>query len=203
MHNKLMMGAAAVLAAGAAASNASADVVVVEFAEPGFFEADVTLTDVAGGVEVSIDINDAVGPGDLFGFFFDIGDECLLPGFNASGANIQAQLFSANNVLKVGQNSNNLNGDGRAKFDGGVQFGSSGAGGASLVTTTSFVLSSSLGDVDVSDFLGQRLGLRVQGTSNAEGSLKLVSLVSVPEPGVGLAGTALLGGLALRRRRRA
>ena len=210
---KICLGAVAAVAACGVTSIASADTISFQFndpAVPSTFQADAVLTDVAGGVEVKLTANLGIGPGDMLGFFFDLGDEALIGnapnvGFAALAGldtNVTATEFKVNSVRKIG-GGNVIVGKNGVAFDGGVELGDSGSSGG-MVTSATFVLSSSHGDLDVSDFFNQRFGLRVQSTgSDNEDSLKLFAFApaSVPEPGVAFASAGLLGGLALRRRR--
>ncbi|SEO95352.1 hypothetical protein SAMN04490248_11732 [Salinihabitans flavidus] len=122
---------------------------------------------------------DATGSiGDLRGLFFDVADEGILEGLTITGDDVTRSEFEADGVTNLGQ-GNNLNGEivnENGAFDGGVSFGTPGAG-KDDIQETSFILSHPDG-LSLADFEGQDIGLRLTSVGeeggDRDGSLKLI-----------------------------
>jgi hypothetical protein len=155
----------------------------------------VEIDDAAdpGNLVITLSVDDGGYIGDLRGLFFQVADESLLAGLEASGSEVTSSVFSANNVINLGRGSN-LNGGGTPCFcDIGIEFGSPGIGEDDLQSIT-FTLSHVSATLDISLLAAQAFGVRVTSVGDATGSRDLSSkLVGVvPEPS-----TALLMGLGL------
>jgi MYXO-CTERM domain-containing protein len=169
--------------------------------------------DTPGEIKVTAEVITNGGnpnTGDLRGIFFHVGDESLLAGLSATGADVTDQQFSANAVSDLG-NGANMNGAAGSPFDGGIEIGTQGIG-TDDIQMTMFFLSHNSESLDLSLFLDppQLFGVRATSVgepgSNRSGSVKLTDPPGdeiIPEPVT--AGLALLGlgalGYATRRRR--
>ena len=127
-----------------------------------------------------------ISAGDLLGFFIDFEGENNEPTttLNLSGDAI-ALRQGDDNVLWVGTKANNMNGtssnaeEGATSndaYDVGVQLTSAGASGSNSDSITFTISGISLDQLD-----GQRFGIRLQNTLNAEGSLKLEGVFERPD----------------------
>jgi VCBS repeat-containing protein len=140
----------------------------------------VTMTENANGtIGVTVNVlNDTGKIGDLNAFYFDIADNALVSTLSATGADVTGTAFKADGVTKISSYTT-MSGEvinTYGKFDGGVQFGTSGIG-KDDIRTTSFTLSSSAGPLTLDMFAEQDFGIRltsvgVEGGSR-DGSLKL------------------------------
>ena len=158
--------------------------------------------------------NSGVGTGDIRGFFFDILNNNLLTNLGVAKTNLDIQNLTknANNVSNTG-GGNNINGGGSSyKFDVGFGLGTSGSSGG-VVSQTRFTVFNTAFDLNTSQFINQKFGLRLQTTgANGQGSSKLLASgitqvitppppAEVPEPAtlVGL-GFVAAGMLSVRRK---
>ena len=109
---------------------------------------------------------------------------------------VSSQPFSDMNV--------NINGAGADNWDLAVEVGENGSdGGFNQMVTFNLVMDG----LDESQFIGQRVGMRVQsiegGSFDNVGSSKLLNGGQVPEPAtLGILGLSLLGLGVIRRKRR-
>lgn len=174
-----------------------------------------TLEDLGDDIKFTVDVlpEDNTGNiGDLRGIFFDILDDSLLPGLSVTGADVTNQVFSANNVINLGQGAN-LNGDGNKNFDAGVRFGTPGIG-SDDIRSTMFILDHVSQSLDLAMFDAQTFGARLTSVgpegSGRGGSSKIKGVPpteppteKVPEPAAmaGLAVVALAGAIKRRQAR--
>lgn len=141
----------------------------------------VTLTEQSAGahtrVRVTLEVLDGGDPGDLRGFFFDIGDNSKLAGMTATGADVTDSEFDGS-VSDLG-NGANMNGGGQRVFEGGVEIGTQGIGRDDIRTTT-FTLSNTAKNLKLADFADQNIGIRLTSTGDdREGSLKITDTVDL------------------------
>lgn len=143
-------------------------------------EGDVTVKVVltqldTGEIEMSLDVLEGELTADLRAVYFDIGNESLLDGMTASGADVTDSAFKADSVDNLG-NGTNIKGETDGAFDGGVEIGTQGAGKDDIQSTT-ITLSHPEG-LSLSDFSAQDFAIRLTsvgetGTDDREDSLKL------------------------------
>jgi hypothetical protein len=153
-------------------------------------DEDASLDD--GELLVTVEVLDG---GAIRGVFLDLSDDSLLGGIVAEGDYVTD--VETGNVINLGGGSNLHGGGSPCPCDLGVEIGTPG-GSRDFVQSTSFTLSSSYGDLDISLFFDQNVGVRL----SPRNSSKLGGVLPVPEP----SSAALLGlgviGLALRRKLR-
>ena len=121
--------------------------------------------------------------GDLRGFFFNVANASLIGTFSVAGTDITdfQQAEDGVNDLGGGANANPYD-----SFDLGVEFGTSGIG-TDDIQATSFVISSTAGDLTLADFLPD---------SFAAQSLFAVRLTSTGLPGSDREGSSKMGCIA-------
>lgn len=133
----------------------------------------ITITEQEdGSLLFNLDVLDDTGSiGDLNGLFFDIGDASLLEGLSFSDATHDIEtVVKEDGVTKV-DSYNNLNGEivkEYGKFDVGVQFGTQGMA-EDDIQSTSFVLTSSTGDLTLDSFLAQDFAVRLTSVGEEGG----------------------------------
>jgi VCBS repeat-containing protein len=105
--------------------------------------------------------------GDLRGLFFDVADDSLLGTLNFSGADItdSEQDGSVNDL----GNGATINGVSDGPYEVGVEFGTQGAAGDDL-QSTSFTLSSSLRGLTLDDISLENIAVRQTSVGEADGS---------------------------------
>lgn len=144
--------------------------VLVEELDDGTLRFTTTVDDTGGG-EIA----------DIRGIFFDLADESLIGSLSVAGADVTDSQFAVDGVQDLG-NGANLNGSDKFgndidPFDGGVEIGTEGASPDDIQSTT-FILSSSTGDLELADLDLERLGVRLTSVTDDEGgrneSLKLI-----------------------------
>ena len=132
----------------------------------------VTLTDVAGGVDIDVSIPS--GEGDLLGIFGNVTDETLVPNLSVQdpvGVVAQSE-FRANKVFKVG--TGNVMTPVK-NWDWGLMLGATGSSGGFL-ETASFGLRApglTVATIIEASNQGYVLGIRIQSTGGPEGSSKM------------------------------
>lgn len=209
------------LAMAATASAATYTKTLDGFTDDSVGSLAVTLAEVGGNIQVSLDASD---PGDIFGFFFHIDESYSFADldFNAGANPLITQICTGfNSIGGCGDSSNNLSGGGGNNpglLDVGYQIGSSGSAGADNINTITFTISHDTEALTVLGFFDESMGdntfaARLQSTGTGGQSAKLkgngLECIAdcgpppqVPEPGVlSLFGIGLVGLLAARRRR--
>lgn len=150
----------------------------------------VNAEEIGGGVTFTLSVegnNPLISAGDLLGFFIDFEGEDNEPTttLNLSG-NAIALRQGDDNILWAGTKANNMNGTAanaednatsNDAYDVGVQLTSAGASDGNSDSRTFSISGISLDQLD-----GQRFGIRLQNTLNAEGSLKLEGIFERPDP---------------------
>lgn len=201
----LAIGACAAIAfAGGAAQAASVMFNIEEFTTGADFDVKITLEDVGTDVKVSVDVvsTNTGNIGDLRGVFFHINDESLVSGLSASGTDLTEQAFDANNVDELGGGAS-LSGYPGGKFDGGVEIGTPGIIGATDIQNTTFILSHTSADLDITNFSSEVWGVRATSIGSAggrrTGGAKLAGTAPAPTvapvPAAAWMGLVVLGGL--------
>lgn len=194
-HAPRAAGAAAVLALLACAAPARAGLISY-YAMPATGSpagATVTFDDTqeTGKVQITVAVNTGFGLADINGFFFNIGNESLLPGLSVSGQDVTLLVKNANQVTSAGS-GNNVNGGGIGPFDIGLRIGTPGIGADDIGTTT-VVLSAAGVDLTTDMFTtaenaqGHIFAVRLTSVGpegNRAGSSKLVDCDPVPPPEV-------------------
>lgn len=152
----------------------------------------VTLTDDdnlagAGKILFTVDVNEAINLADIRGIFFNVADDSILSGLSVTGSNITQAKMQAGSLIDLG-GGNNLNGGGTpGPFDVALEIGTSGIGKDDIGLTT-FTLSHSSRDLDLSLFSQQSFGVRLTSVGptakNRGGSSKLggSTPIYIPEP---------------------
>ncbi len=187
----------------------------------GFF-GEVTFTNsgfntVTITADISSPLNTGITQGDILGLWFDFSD------FNSLGNSlifggttpVLGSDFGENSVGSSisGNNNVNINGAGATNWDLAVKVGENGSDGG-FVQTLSFQVM--LTGLDETQFIGQRVGMRVQSIAGATefsqatgedaGSSKLLgtNTTEVPSPGaLALLGLGLMGLGFVRRKTKA
>jgi Ca2+-binding RTX toxin-like protein len=127
--------------------------------------ATVTLTSVAGGVQVTID--SISGSGDITSVYGEILGNTLISIASITGTDIlpgYAATIGAADSISTASNNTNLQGNGINPFDFSVPVGTTGTGFKRATTFT-------IAGVTLGDFSAQRFGVKLTGNS---GSSKLV-----------------------------
>jgi hypothetical protein len=142
----------------------------------------VTFDDVTapGTVRVTVAVDTRVCLADINGFFFNVGNESLIPGLSVAG-DVTLCVMRPDDVRSAGP-GNNVNGGRVGAFDVGLRVGSPGIGGDDIQSAT-FVLSHA--DAALTSDL-------FAGAANDEGSIFAVRLTSVGEPGSNRNGSSKL-----------
>jgi hypothetical protein len=188
-----------------------------DFTNGGGFFGEVTFEDdgpntVTISANIADPVNAGLTQGDILSLWFDfanfsaLGSTATLGNESLSGL-ISGHSFGENSVLSnYGTGNTNLNGGspGQTNWDFAVLTGANG-NSQGFIQTLSFNLT--ITGLDQSQFLNQRVGMRVQsivGGDFSEDSSKLIGTgtsVTVPEPGtIALLGLGLLGLGAKRRK---
>ena len=157
----------------------------VTFTIEGEVNTTITITEVVnadtGQTELRFDVAVDESSGvqaDLRGLFFDLADDSIAGDLSVTGADVTGQDFDANSVSNLGRGAN-MNGHhtrGGNGFDGGVAFGTPGTG-RDDIDSTSFILSSSTGDLSLDLLSEMRFGVRLTSVGmegDREDSLKIV-----------------------------
>lgn len=140
----------------------------------------VTITEmIDGSLKFDLKVLDDTGSiGDLNALYFDLANDSLTDGLVVDGADITGEVFKTDSVTKV-DSYTNMNGEvikDLGKFDGGVQFGTSGIG-TDDIRETSFTLSHHTATLSLADFSLQDFGVRLTSVGeeggSRDGSLKL------------------------------
>lgn len=103
---------------------------------------------------------------DIRGLFFDVNGSSFIPTLRATGSDITAFRTGDERVMDLGHGVN-MNGGGRAPFDAGIAFGTPGAGHG-IVSSTSFVLSSTSGPLTLDLLALVDFGVRLQGGTGVD-----------------------------------
>lgn len=143
------------------------------FTIEGGVNVELTLTELPdGSVSFTINVLDDTGSiGDLNAMFFDLYDDSLTNSLMIDGAEVTGEALKVNGVTKV-DNFTNMNGEvinEFGKFDGGIQFGTSGIGKDDIRTTT-FTISSTERALTLEDFALQDFGIRLTSVGAEDGS---------------------------------
>lgn len=142
------------------------------FTIEGDVNVNVTITEVNGDLQFDVSVLDETGSiGDLNALFFDLADDSLTSGLSISGDDVSGTQFKVDGVTKV-DSFTNMNGEvikDLGKFDGGVQFGTSGMA-VDDIRETSFVLSHDSVDLSLQDFGLQDFGIRLTSVGTEDGS---------------------------------
>lgn len=146
------------------------------FLIPGSVSLRVTLTELDDG-SVKFDLsNEGDQVGDLRGLFFDFNDPNLLSSLSVTGAQVSGSSFANDYVRNLG---GGVNMNGAGVFDAGISFGTAGIGYDDIFST-SFILSSSSGPLELEMFENVEFGVRYTSVGTEDGaredSLKLVAL---------------------------
>lgn len=141
---------------------------------------EITITELENGtLQFDITVLDDTGSiGDLNAIFFDLTNDALTSGLTVIGDDVTGTAFKVDGVTKV-DNYTNMNGEvikDFGKFDGGVQFGTSGIG-SDDIRQTSFTLSHDTESLTLQDFSLQDFGVRLTSVGpeggSRDGSLKI------------------------------
>lgn len=128
---------------------------------------DIFAKDVDDGVEVTLKVNDSNNIGDLLAVYFNFGgtfNHNTLKASNVTGQDVTKVAFNTNNIVggNIGQ-----------RFEMAVQFGTVGAAGGLLTSTTFKIAQAGL---TVQEFLNQTFAVRLQavgsGPNGGGGSAK-------------------------------
>jgi RHS repeat-associated protein len=176
MRLRLLLAASLTLAAASAEAVTYVAATVIEGDD---VPVTVSLTDVAGGCEVSLSI--AAGSGTILGLFANTTDEPAIPNLGASDPNgvlAQWQFGPANKVWKVGAGNQIYPID---SWDYGVMTTATGSGPP--VESATFTLTGiSAAQIAGASTQGYVLGVRVKGTNGSTGSSKMGLPVGAPLP---------------------
>ncbi|MFQ3207289.1 MAG: hypothetical protein ACI9IT_001444 [Glaciecola sp.] len=178
----------------------------------GFF-GEVTFTNsgtdkVTITADISSSLNTGITQGDILGLWFDFSDFSSLSGLPMFGGTtpVLVSVFGENSVGSSISGNLNINGAGATNWDLAVKVGENGPNGG-FVQTLSFQVT--LAGLDETQFIGQRVGMRVQsiaGVGGFGGSSKLLgtNTTEVPGPGaLALLGLGLVGLGFVRRKTKA
>lgn len=121
---------------------------------------DIFAKDVEDGVEVTLKVNDSNNIGDLLAVYFNFGGT-----FNHN--TLKANNVTGQDVTKVALNTNNIvGGNIGQRFEMAVQFGTVGASGGLLTSTTFKIAQAGL---TVQEFLNQTFAVRLQAVGPGPG----------------------------------
>ncbi|MBV1863393.1 MAG: hypothetical protein KUG74_03065 [Rhodobacteraceae bacterium] len=141
----------------------------------------ISITELGdGSLEFFVEVPDEGGSiADLRGLFFDFADASIIDSLSVQGADITGSAFGDESILDLGHGMN-MNGEASSEtgaFDGGISFGTPGAGADDIQGLT-FSLTSDARDLTIDDFSGQTFGARLTSVSEIDGdredSIKLV-----------------------------
>lgn len=149
------------------------------FTIEGDVNVSITITEVDGALQFDVTVLDETGSiGDLNALFFDLSDDSLTEGLVITGDDVTGTQLKVDGVTKV-DNYTNMNGEvikDLGKFDGGVQFGTSGMAEDDIRSTT-FTVSHESQELSLADFELQDFGIRLTSVGEEGGareeSLKL------------------------------
>lgn len=133
----------------------------------------ITVTEQSDGTLLfTADVDESTGAiGDLNALFFDMSDDSLVDGLSVTGVDVTADKFVADKVTKI-DSFTNMNGETvneYGKFDGGVQFGTSGMA-TDDIQSTSFILGHDSVALTLDDILGQDFGVRLTSVGEINGA---------------------------------
>lgn len=139
----------------------------------------ITITEVDGALQFEVIVLDDTGSiGDLNALFFDLKNDDLTEGLIITGDDVTGTNLKVDGVTKV-DSYTNMNGEvikDLGKFDGGVQFGTSGMANDDI-QSTSFTIAHPDADLSLADFALQDFGIRLTSVGEVDGdrsdSLKL------------------------------
>lgn len=144
----------------------------MDFTIEGGVNVSVTITEVNGALQFDLAVIEGdMGIGDLNALFFDLNDDSLTTGLSVSGDDVTGTKFKIDGVTKV-DNFTNVNGEvvkDLGKFDGGVQFGTSGMA-TDDIRETSFTLSHDSQDLTLADFNLQDFAARLTSVGTEDGA---------------------------------
>lgn len=162
------------------------------FTIEGDVNVSITITEVDGALQFDVTVLDDTGSiGDLNALFFDLADDSLTEGLIITGEDVTGTQLKVDGVTKI-DNYTNMNGEvvkDLGKFDGGVQFGTSGMA-EDDIRSTSFTISHETAELSLADFALQDFGIRLTSVGEEGGaredSLKLGGTASdVPDDPTG------------------
>ena len=149
----------------------------ITFSIDGSPGVEITATEDSGTIHFTVDVLNGDSVGDLRGLFFDF-NEAKLAGLSVASddGTLSSHEIAADSVLNLGH-GNNLNGLTKDGFDVGLEFGKEGIGKGDDLSTASFTLSSTGGDLTLDDIAHMRFGARLTSTGGAndrDGSEKII-----------------------------
>ena len=135
---------------------------------------------------LQVDLNVVSGfTADLRGFFFDVADDNLLNTLAVTGSDVNGYVLDTNNdgtpdISSAAPPPPEAQIEPLA-FEAGIELGTPGASNDDIGSTT-FVISSTAGNLTLADLIGESIGIRAQSVGeNREGSSKLTGEVPPPD----------------------